>query len=246
MVMPMVRAVPSEALLQTWEQAYGLDPAAKGVALLGLAMPQRSFAELLRMTLGQRDGALLTLRRELFGEDLTSVAACPACGDHMELSFRVDDIRVPPAEEHEVTRRLTIGDVEFAARAPTCDDLLAIQHLPLAESRRSELIRRCIRTAHGEPPDRTFSVKEIRMISATMAECDPQADVTVAVECTSCERSWSSRFDVVQFLWREIDAWAQRLLTEVHVLASAYGWQERAVLALSPWRRQIYLEMLRQ
>ena len=40
-------------------------------------------------------------------------------------------------------------------------------------------------------------------------------------------------------------AWAVRLLGEVHELASAYGWREHDVLALSPWRRQAYLQMVR-
>jgi hypothetical protein len=35
------------------------------------------------------------------------------------------------------------------------------------------------------------------------------------------------------------------VLREVHILASAYGWREDDILAMSPARRRIYLEMLR-
>ena len=41
-------------------------------------------------------------------------------------------------------------------------------------------------------------------------------------------------------------AWARRTLRDVHVLARAYGWREADVLALSPTRRQIYVELSRQ
>jgi len=30
----------------------------------------------------------------------------------------------------------------------------------------------------------------------------------------------------------------------VHMLASAYGWSEQAILGLSPARRRLYMEML--
>ena len=47
----------------------------------------------------------------------------------------------------------------------------------------------------------------------------------------------------MSFLWTEIEAWAWRMLSDVHTLARAYGWGERDILALSPTRRQFYLEM---
>jgi hypothetical protein len=34
-------------------------------------------------------------------------------------------------------------------------------------------------------------------------------------------------------------------LRDVHELASAYGWRESEILALSPQRRQAYLELVR-
>jgi hypothetical protein len=48
----------------------------------------------------------------------------------------------------------------------------------------------------------------------------------------------------VSYLWAEVHSWALRTLHEVNVLASAYGWRESDILALSQWRRQAYLEMV--
>ena len=52
--------------------------------------------------------------------------------------------------------------------------------------------------------------------------------------------------DVAAFFWTELNAWAVRLLREIHALASAYGWREADILALSPKRRDLYLELISQ
>jgi hypothetical protein len=241
----MAPAASSAVLLATWEQAYGLGAAAKGIALLSLALPERTYAELRSMSIGQRDSALLTLRAELFGQQLSSVVPCPACHDRIELRFCIDDVRVSPPARNESVIQVNAAKRQLVARSLTSDDLLAVDPLEPGEPRRRALIRRCVRSIDGEPLE-DFSPDEVRDIATAMAACDPQADVTIAVDCARCGRQWSSRFDVVRFLWLEVDAWAQRLLAEVHALANAYGWAERAVIAMSPWRRQIYLEMLRQ
>jgi hypothetical protein len=43
-----------------------------------------------------------------------------------------------------------------------------------------------------------------------------------------------------------METYARRLLYDVHALASAYGWSEDEVLAVSPARRRCYLEMAGQ
>ena len=52
-------------------------------------------------------------------------------------------------------------------------------------------------------------------------------------------------FDIGYLLWKEIDAWAIRLLRDIHDLALTYGWGEAEILNMNPWRRNCYLEMLR-
>jgi hypothetical protein len=78
-------------------------------------------------------------------------------------------------------------------------------------------------------------------VTDRMAEGDPLADIQVAVSCPICNHIWRAALDIVSFLWSEIDNLAARLLRDVHTLASAYGWREKDILALSPGRRQFYL-----
>jgi hypothetical protein len=77
-----------------------------------------------------------------------------------------------------------------------------------------------------------------------MAELDPQADVQLALQCPSCSHPWHDPFDIATFFWGEINAWAVRILREVHMLAAAYGWSETDILAMNARRRQVYLDMV--
>jgi hypothetical protein len=77
-----------------------------------------------------------------------------------------------------------------------------------------------------------------------MEEADPLAAIQLALSCPECGYQWQATFDIESFFWSEINAWANRTLHEVHALASRYGWCERDILAMSPWRRQAYLNMV--
>jgi hypothetical protein len=81
-------------------------------------------------------------------------------------------------------------------------------------------------------------------IIAAVAEADPAADVRLLVPCVECGHRTRAAVDVAACLWAELDGWARGLLADVHVLASAYGWTEPDVLALSPTRRRYYLELV--
>ena len=71
-----------------------------------------------------------------------------------------------------------------------------------------------------------------------------QADVRFPVTCPACEHCWPAHFDIVRYLWQELAYWAIRMLAEVHTLAAAYGWSEAQILAITPWRRRYYIDMV--
>jgi len=63
--------------------------------------------------------------------------------------------------------------------------------------------------------------------------------------CPGADR-FDAGFDIGSFLWAELDAWAARILGEVHELASVYGWSEHDILEMSAVRRQAYLHLIAQ
>jgi hypothetical protein len=66
----------------------------------------------------------------------------------------------------------------------------------------------------------------------------------MSLRCPACTRNWTESFDIESFFWVELQAWAARILREIHQLASAYGWSEREILALPSFRRTTYLNLI--
>lgn len=79
-------------------------------------------------------------------------------------------------------------------------------------------------------------------IEAQLDTLDRQAAATIGLDCPSCQTSWAAAIDITGFVWSEVDRFARRLLYDVHTLATAYGWREPDVLAISPARRSFYLQ----
>ncbi|HWW62087.1 MAG TPA: phage baseplate protein, partial [Thermoanaerobaculia bacterium] len=129
---------------------------------------------------------------------------------------------------------------EVIVRAPTSADLAAIESMTDVHAARTALLAACI----GTEPD-TLPADVIDAIVARLEELDPQADVALVLTCPECAHEWREPFDIVTFFWNEVSVAARRLLGEVHELASAYHWSERDILALSPARRDAYLELVR-
>jgi hypothetical protein len=241
-----MRVPPAPELLDIWEQAQHQPLPTRMLCLLAAAMPETHGAELGALPIGRRNALLLDLRERAFGSGLAFVAECPCCGSDLELAFAVTDIRVAAPDDAELCVEAEGYRVQF--RLPASDDLLAIlrehpQRAPAA------LLQRCLldlRTPDGECGDAAALPPSIvAAIDARMATADPQADIRFETACPSCAHAWHPTFDVANFLWQEIHAWAKEALRNVHSLARAYGWRETDVLALSPTRRRIYLELAR-
>lgn len=244
-----METIGAAELLEIWERGQGAAPAGRALLLLAAAEPARPPAELAAGSVGARDAALLRLRERTFGPRLVSRVACPACGEALELDFAVADVLVeggpPAAAEHT----LALGGYSLTFRLPSGADLAALDPRADPAALRRELLARCVGEAReGEavcdPRELPEAVADA--VAARMAELDPQADVQLALACPACGAEWQALFDIASFLWAELEAWAARTLRDVDALARAYGWSEAAILALSPWRRRCYLELVAQ
>jgi hypothetical protein len=226
-----MRALSATELLSVWESGSNEVPVQRALTMLAAASPETSSDSLARLTLGQRDARLLALREMMFGSDATGVTDCPECGERIELRFSCSDIH--PATDTESPTEVAVksNGREVRFRLPTSADLLAV-------SSSGQLLERCL-LSRGNRLREDF----LPAVSEKMSSADPMADIQLALNCPNCEHKWKAAFDIVAFLWREISAAARRLLREVHTLASAYGWTEAEILALSPARRRFYLEM---
>jgi hypothetical protein len=241
-----VRPFSTQELLRAWEGGSGQTLVERALLLLAHACPDESPDDLAALPIGRRDGRLLTLREWAFGQQVICVAPCPACDEPLEASFSIEDVRAeegPP----ETEMSLEAEGYEVVFRLPDSADLAALPALGDGGADGHHLLDRCVLSARRAGKRRPVSRLPAKVLDAVvrrMAEADPQADMQTALSCPACDHSWQAPFDIVSFFWTEIETWACRVLHDVHVLASAYGWREADILALSPWRRQLYLEMV--
>jgi hypothetical protein len=241
-----MRPLSVTELLAAWERAFDETPTARALILLAACSTDAPDA-LARLSIGRRDERLLRLREQTFGAELTSLAACPACGERMECTFNVADLRVAPELEPVEDFTLSLDDEEVRFRLPNSLDQLALAACADVAAARDLLLQRCLlapavhdasaRVAHLPP-------RAWQQIAEQMERADPQADIQLDMNCAACGHHWQEAFDIGSFFWTELDAWARRLLLDVHALARAYGWSERDILNLSEPRRQFYLNLI--
>jgi hypothetical protein len=261
---PATTAVPNAAppassaarLLDVWEQGSAVSAPRRALLLLAAAHPEFEGAMLGALPVGRRDALLLRLRARLFGPRLEATATCPACGERLEFTVAIDDLLPPENTEPRFDVStfsppapilLHLGGHTLEILPPTAADLVALDSLPASDSAETALLRRCVRSAlvAGEPvPAHTLPAPVVAAISERLAEADPLADLRLGLSCPACSHAWSDPLDIVAYLWRELDAWAHRVLREVHALARAYGWTEDVILSLSPARRRHYLDLV--
>jgi uncharacterized protein YbaR (Trm112 family) len=224
-------------------------PVQQALLLLAAALPDLPLAALAELSIGRRDAHLLALREQLFGPQLESVVACPVCRQKLEFTCKTTDIQAQEAAESGELFTWRNEDYEAHFRLPNSLDITAV--IPQARPPGDEvaevqwqLLARCLTSITRQNEAITADQLPPAIIEAIvdcMAQADPQADVQLALACAACGHQWSAPFDIVAFLWAEINAWALRTLQEVHRLASAYSWREADILGMSAWRRQFYL-----
>jgi hypothetical protein len=236
------------AILAAWEAGQAGSPLDRANAVLWYAVPDAERSALDAWTTGRRDARLLDVYAATFGDQLAGLVACPECGEQLEIALGPDDIRGPygsAAQEFELVDAETAYHIVF--RLPVSADLRASTVYESEGVARRALLERCIvrlEQAGTAIPAANLPEPLIVRVGEAMAEHDAQSDVRLDLVCPACAHAWQARFDIGDFVWREVVARVRRLIADIHTLALAYGWREADILALSDARRNLYLEQL--
>jgi hypothetical protein len=209
--------------------------------------------ELARLTLGQRDEHLIMLHTRMFGPKIASLATCPGCGARLEMAFDTEEILA--SDMNKVTlldtgahHSLSVDGYQIAFRLPDSLDLRDISGMQNVPAARRKLLKRCLlEIRYAEQSQTLDNLPEavLEAVESQMEQLDPFANISVLISCPACSIQWEANLDIVTYLLEEMNVWAIRLLREVDTLASAYGWREADILALSPRRREFYLKLVR-
>lgn len=249
-----MRALSASDVLYAWEVGRQKHPLDRALLLLALALPSFSPALLSSLTIGQRNRALLLLRQKTLGASARCLARCPNCGEQLEFSLDLAALSltefeelVEPDEHTEPIHSLNVDAYALDFRVPTSTDIAAMVRAVDVQEGKHLLIERCVVQATRDNlpvPVENLPEEIVQALSEAVIEHDPMAEIECVLVCQVCQQSWTTFFDIVSFFWTELDALAKRLLRDVHTIASAYGWRESDILALSAARRQYYLELI--
>jgi len=243
-----MRALSDSDILRLWENGNHLHPIDRALHILDLAWPERTREELIALTVGRRNAALIAVRSQTVGSKLYCFTNCGSC--RAQLDFELDAAAMAAGDyDTSVDQPCTVetDGVQVRFRLPDSRDLAAIAQVAEVSEARSRLIDRCVqfvgRDGEDLPPEE-MTDDLLTAVTERIEQLDPLSTLNVELVCAECGHEWSMVLDIVSYFWTELAHKARRLLTEVHTLARAYGWREDDILAMNPVRRRAYLEMV--
>lgn len=179
------------------------------------------------LPVGTRIATLLALAALNGKAEFDADFDCPHCGLAVEVTLSLDELlRGAGAESVEV------GGARY--RLPTGRDQRAwlaageVNLIGVLESLRVE------GDASGEA------------VEAALEQADPLIRTAVSAACPDCGNVTEREIDVAGAALARLADKQRHMLEGVHLLASRYHWSEPEIRALPAWRRERYLNLLRQ
>lgn len=198
------------------------------------------------LAVGDREALLWHVRGVTAGALIDATVSCATCQAKASVTLAVSDLLHSryPRWSPTFFEHVAGHDVEF--RLPTGDDQLWLVREGVSSPTEAAeaLLRTCVVAIDGEPARPSPLTQVAEGVSEHMAVLDPQAEALLSTICPDCGAAVQATLDATAFLSEEIVRRGRAVLADVHVLASAYGWSEPDVLALSPARRQLYLDLI--
>jgi hypothetical protein len=197
---------------------------------------------------GTRIGALLRLVALTEATDsLGVVLRCVQadCGERFEVELPLHELaaRAPDAKASDTPLRVDLpGGRSASLRLPTGNDLRDWATLPHAGC--ADAIAAVIASLRIDGEPRSGDAGDAAALAEAIAAHDPLVAFSVASTCPACGAEDELPVDLEGLALRQLAQRQQRLVVQVHRLASRYGWTEQQALALPPGRRERYLALI--
>jgi hypothetical protein len=237
-----MRALVGELLLKAFERGMGEHELNRALTMLSLAIPECSREQLAEVALAQRDLLLLQVREITFGPVMRGFGICRECRAQLEFTVPVASFNTKPQLYDESVTWNENGN-EYQLRALNSNDLLATLDCATPEEAQHCLLARCLSISTASTHS-IASTAEAASVQDKFDELHAAAEFICTIECPECACIQALELDIGRFLWLEVRSAAQRLLSEIHELAWAYGWSEQSIARMSSERRNSYMEML--
>lgn len=226
----------AERLLDLWERCVDRHPIDRALCLFAFAEPELASDRLADAPLSQRNFALAKLRREVFGRFLRVWVDCPTCKQRLEAELDLADMAPPPNGFDPVL----VNGHRF--QRPTSRNLAELARQEAPEEAAERLLSACAESPDSLPEPGPRRTALLHDVENALDAADPWLEQSLAMCCPSCGNDCTASLDFPYLVWTELEGLARRLLDEVHIVASTYGWSEADILRMSTIRRQAYLE----
>ena len=238
-----MRALAGELLLAAWERGAPEHTLRRALTLLGAARLDMDAGQLGALPLAERNLLLVRLHELTFGPVLSMFGVCPKCGARLEFAVPAAGLAAQLADQAPASPVMTWHEDgrRYRLRAVATDDLLATLATPQPAAAQELLLARCLEVSPAPGPGAPLTSPAVLR---RFEELNAAAELSCAVDCPECSCRELLDLDLARFVWTEVRQAARRLLGDIHLLASAYGWSERAIIRMGAGRRTAYLEML--
>lgn len=172
------------------------------------------------LTTAERDRLLAELWIRTWGPSITGSPVCSQCATRFDMSFGLDELCAATWPEPPPVRITSEGR---RYRVPTGADELAVTALP-TERAVALLATRCALDEGSEADASTLA----QAFEASV----PVLDLDLDARCPGCGYPSAVAFRLQSYLLTALRAERARLPTQIHTLATAYGWSVREILEL--------------
>lgn len=225
-------ALPLRALTGFDEQAVEDLSAESAVALLERLLDDPGRAATLPAA--DRDALLAAVHRAAFGDRIESTVTCPACGEPFDLAFALSELEDSlETDWPDDVQRGADGVLESPDLGrfllPTGADELAVAGAD-ADAAATALLQRCVIEA-GPAFEREAFEDLLNRIA-------PLVDADLEATCPECGAHRTLRFDIQSYLLGTLLVERERLVADLHRLATAYGWGHGEILGMPRQERR--------
>jgi hypothetical protein len=192
-------------------------------------------ADAAALAASDRDALLAALHRGMFSDDIVASTDCTHCGEPFDMAFQLS------ALQHQLEAERTQASVPAPRELVTADG--ATIRLPdaideeeaagLGDEARARLVAHIL----SEGADETDLDTRLEALA-------PILDVDLQPACFRCGEATVIRFDIQSFVLQRLLDRREHDLSEVHALASGYGWSLAEILSLPTSLRQSLAQRL--
>jgi hypothetical protein len=163
------------------------------------------------------------------------------CGEAIEVDLSPEELIALATEHADDLASIVVDGRRVAVRRPTGADQIVWHNQSFADEREA---RFAVVADLTELESAALDDLIVASVEETLSDADPLVSLRVDVVCPYCDERRTYDVDLVGLVLARFRERQERLLAEVHALASHYHWTETEILAIPAERRATYLALV--